>query len=164
GRQGTLWASAWGYGSGSDQRGVTTYRIGTDLDAAHEHYERETDGEYGFATRDVGIGFKQVFQPQRHELTVDLRQSLYANAARSGRQGTLWASAWGYGSGSDQRGVTTYRIGTDLDAAHEHYERETDGEYGFATRDVGIGFKQVFQPQRHELTVDLRQSLYANDA
>lgn len=83
---------------------------------------------------------------------------------RVGRQGTLWASAWGYGSGSDQRGVTTYRIGTDLDAAHEHYERETDGEYGFATRDVGIGFKQVFQPQRHELTVDLRQSLYANDA
>jgi len=83
---------------------------------------------------------------------------------RVGRRGTLWASAWGYGNGADRHGITTYRIGTDLDAAHDHYERETEGEYGFATRDVGIGFKQVFQPQRHELTIDLRQSRFANDA
>src|SRR5690606_28586836 len=82
---------------------------------------------------------------------------------RVGKRGTLWASAWGYGSGSDRHGITAYRIGTDLDAAHEHYERETLVEYGFATRDVGIGFKQVFQPQRHELTVDLRQNRFAND-
>lgn len=82
---------------------------------------------------------------------------------RVGKRGTLWASAWGYGSGADRRGITAYRIGTDLDAAYDHYERETLGEYGFGTRDIGIGFKQVFQPQRHELTVDLRQSRFAND-
>jgi len=83
---------------------------------------------------------------------------------RVGERGTLWASAWGYASGADRRGITAYRIGTDLEAAHEHYERETVGEYGFGSRDIGIGFKQVFQPQRHELTVDLRQTQFGNDA
>ncbi len=75
-----------------------------------------------------------------------------------GKQSTLWTSAWLLSADNDNDMLTAYGI---LDQSHwelDRYDRNAVGGNYYGSSDVTVGFKQVFQPQRHELTIDLRVS------
>jgi hypothetical protein len=80
-----------------------------------------------------------------------------------GRQATLWSNAWMFSHTSDQDGLTEYGILSDDRVAWEQYDRDNEAEFSFGNYNVGVGFKQVFQPQKEELTVDGRWSTGGND-
>jgi hypothetical protein len=80
-----------------------------------------------------------------------------------GRQATLWSNAWLYGGGWENSGVTEYGIMTDSRALLDRYDRSSEQESKSANYNVGVGFKQIFQPQKEELTIDGRVSNGWND-
>lgn len=75
-----------------------------------------------------------------------------------GKQAHLWSNAWMYGSGNDNQVVTAYGILDDVTGVRERYDRTTNGDGFFGNIDVGLGFKQIFQQQKEELTIDGRIS------
>jgi len=80
-----------------------------------------------------------------------------------GQRGTLWSNAWLYGGGWENRGLTEYGIMTDARSLLDRYDRSTDSESKSANYNIGVGFKQIFQPQKEELTVDGRVSSGQSD-
>ncbi|MGH7472085.1 MAG: outer membrane beta-barrel family protein, partial [Longimicrobiales bacterium] len=61
-----------------------------------------------------------------------------------------------YRSGSDNEQDATYGILDEARLLRERFDRNTTGGGIMGSGDVTVGFKHVFQPQRHELTVDFR--------
>jgi hypothetical protein len=81
-----------------------------------------------------------------------------------GKQATLWSNAWMYGSGGDTRGVTEYGIQDDARALLDRYDRTNANDMTFGSYNVGLGFKQIFQQQKEELTIDGRLASGMNDS
>ena len=81
---------------------------------------------------------------------------------RVGRQATLWGSFWYYDSGNDDDRHSEYTLLDGERAVVERYNRDQASEFEYGSTAASIGFKQVFQPQRHEVTVDVRRSTSRN--
>lgn len=82
---------------------------------------------------------------------------------RVGRQATLWSNAWMFGNFGESDGTTNYGILHEDHAVRDRYDHVTAGTFSFANYNLGLGFKQVFQPQKEELTVDGRVTRGGND-
>lgn len=81
-----------------------------------------------------------------------------------GEQATIWSTAQIWRMGADADGLTEYAIRLqDEGAPREQYDRRNETEYTFNRHNFDFGFKQVFEPQRHELTIDSRISSGSND-
>jgi hypothetical protein len=80
-----------------------------------------------------------------------------------GKQATLWSNAWMFSNGSDGTGTTEYGILDEDRTVNDRYDRTDDTEFTFGNYNFGAGFKQVFQPQKEELTVDGRYTRGVND-
>jgi outer membrane receptor protein involved in Fe transport len=80
-----------------------------------------------------------------------------------GRQATLWSNAWLYGNGSDASGLTEYGILDEAHAVRDRYDRDNRSDFHYGSYNVGLGFKQVFEAQKRELTMDGRVSRGVND-
>jgi ferric enterobactin receptor len=80
-----------------------------------------------------------------------------------GQQAHLWSNAWMYSSGSDADGSTGYEIRNDALVVRDSYDRVDVRDMSWGNYNVGGGFKQIFQQQKEELTVDGRVSLGGND-
>jgi outer membrane receptor protein involved in Fe transport len=81
-----------------------------------------------------------------------------------GERATLWSNAWMYSSGNESDGVTKYGI-LDADRApRDMYDRTNNGEFTWGNYNYGLGFKQIFVPQKEELTIDARYSTGVNDS
>lgn len=83
---------------------------------------------------------------------------------RAGRQATLWSNAWLFSSTSDMLSNTAYGIFDDANAVLERYDRRNDGQQDWGNYNVGVGFKQIFQRQKEELTIDGRWASGINDS
>ena len=71
-----------------------------------------------------------------------------------GKQAHVWSNAWGFWNTSENEGLLAYGI---LDAAkvvRDRYDRVQLGEWSYGNFDVGLGFKQIFVPQKQELTIN----------
>jgi outer membrane cobalamin receptor len=93
--------------------------------------------------------------------TYRLFDARFANADltaefKLGKQSTLWTSAWWQYSGSDNEQNAAYGILDQTRTERDRYNRVTTGGGYMGSADATFGFKHVFQPQRHELTADLR--------
>lgn len=73
-----------------------------------------------------------------------------------GRQATLWSNAWMYSSTAGGGGVTDYGIFDNGNVELDRYDRASDESQGWHSYNLGAGFKQVFEQQKRELTVDAR--------
>jgi hypothetical protein len=82
---------------------------------------------------------------------------------RVGRQATLWSNAWMFFNSSDSNADTEYSVLDDAQVVSERYDRLNDNEMTFGNYNFGFGFKQIFQPQREELTIDGRITRGEND-
>jgi outer membrane receptor protein involved in Fe transport len=80
-----------------------------------------------------------------------------------GRQATLWSNAWMFSSGTDADGTTAYGIMDDAQIVRDSYDRVDVRDMSWGNYNFGGGFKQIFQQQKEELTVDGRLSLGGND-
>jgi hypothetical protein len=80
GKQAHFWLNGSTWGNGSDNDNFTAYAIMTDDGALLESYDRANRSEWSWRSGDVSTGFKQVFQPMKHELTIDLRRYFGASA------------------------------------------------------------------------------------
>ncbi len=80
-----------------------------------------------------------------------------------GKQATLWSNAWLYASGNDTHNVTRYGIMDQGRTVFDRYDRDSESEYSWGNYNFGLGYKQVFQPQKEELTIDGRLSNGVND-
>jgi hypothetical protein len=82
---------------------------------------------------------------------------------RVGKQATLWSNAWLHTNYNDARGTTKYGILDVGRTTRERYDRDDDSERMFGSYNFGLGFKQIFQPQKEELTIDARLTSGIND-
>jgi hypothetical protein len=82
---------------------------------------------------------------------------------RVGKQATLWSNAWLHSSHNDARGTTEYGILDNGSVVRERYDRDNDSDRRFASYNFGLGFKQIVEPQKEELTIDGRFSSGVND-
>jgi hypothetical protein len=80
-----------------------------------------------------------------------------------GQRATLWSTAWMFSNETDADGLIEYGILDVERSVRERYDRVYDGGLSFGNYNLGFGFKQVFEPQREELTVDGRISRGSND-
>jgi hypothetical protein len=79
-----------------------------------------------------------------------------------GKQAHFWlnGSTWGNGSKSDN--LTAYGIMDDARVLLDSYDRFNQSQWSWRSGDVSTGFKQVFQPMKHELTIDVRRYFGGN--
>ncbi len=82
----------------------------------------------------------------------------FTGELRVGRQATMWTSLFAYSSANLIDLSTAYGIRDQSQALQERYDRTRVNDNGFSAIDIGLGFKQVFQPQKQELTFDLRRT------
>jgi hypothetical protein len=82
---------------------------------------------------------------------------------KAGRQATLWSNAWMFSSNHDMSGLTHYGIMDEDRVASQEYDRDNEMDGSFGNYNIGAGFKQVFQQQKEELTIDGRWSYGGND-
>lgn len=80
GERATLWTNAWLYGNASESDGLTAYGIMNEAGALLQRYDRGNTSDGFSGGYNVGLGFKQVFEPQKEELTIDSRVSRGRNA------------------------------------------------------------------------------------
>ena len=81
-----------------------------------------------------------------------------------GERATLWSNAWMYSNGSDASGLIEYGILDEARAVRDRYDRDNVSDYRYGNYNFGLGFKQVFAPQKEELTIDGRFSDGSNDS
>jgi outer membrane receptor protein involved in Fe transport len=82
---------------------------------------------------------------------------------RTGEQSIAWLNVTLYGGGQNNGGSTLYGLYDNDRLLLDLYDRRTNGESDLGSSDVAVGFKHSFEPQRHELTIDLRRNGWAND-
>ena len=80
GKQAHFWLNGSTWGNGSENQNFTAYDILTDDRVLLDSYDRANRSEWSWRSGDVSTGFKQVFQPMKHELTIDLRRYFGGNA------------------------------------------------------------------------------------
>jgi hypothetical protein len=82
-----------------------------------------------------------------------------------GKQAHFWSNAWMWWGSNANNGLTQYGIfNENLVSPIDRYDRTSDLEGSNGSADVGLGFKQIFQPQKQELTIDGRVSRGANNS
>jgi len=81
-----------------------------------------------------------------------------------GERATVWSNAWMYSNGSDANGLIEYGILDEARAVRDRYDRDNVSDYSYGNYNFGLGFKQVFQPQKEEFTIDGRFSNGSNDS
>lgn len=74
-----------------------------------------------------------------------------------GKQAHFWLNGSTWGNGSDSDNFTTYAIMSDDRLLLDSYDRANRSSWGWRSGDASMGFKQIFQPMKHELTIDLRR-------
>jgi hypothetical protein len=79
-----------------------------------------------------------------------------------GKQAHLWLNGSTWGNGSESDNLTAYGIMTDDRVMLDSYDRANRSDMTWRSGDVSTGFKQVFQPMKHELTIDLRRFFGGN--
>ncbi|HUP90516.1 MAG TPA: outer membrane beta-barrel protein, partial [Longimicrobiales bacterium] len=86
---------------------------------------------------------------------------------RVGKQATMWLNGSTYGSRNDQDRLTGYQILANDMALLESYDRTLGSRNLYRGAQVSSGFKQVFVPNKHELSIELYRDLggnsYTND-
>ena len=87
----------------------------------------------------------------------------FTSEFKVGKQAHVWLSGSTWGNGNESDVFTAYGIMTDERALIDSYDRLNASEWRWRSGDVSTGFKQVFRPLRHELTVDLRRYFGGND-
>lgn len=80
-----------------------------------------------------------------------------------GEQAHLWSNAWMYGSRNDSDGLTEYGLFDADMTPRDRYDRTNDGESFWGSMDIGLGFVQLFEPQKEELRIDGRFSSGADE-
>ena len=80
-----------------------------------------------------------------------------------GERATLWSNAWIFSSDQDSDRLVEYGIMEVDRALLEQYDRDDVMDGLWSDYNFGLGFKQVFQPQKEELTIDGRYSSGVND-
>ena len=79
-----------------------------------------------------------------------------------GTQAHFWSNAWGSWNTSENSGLLQYGILNAADEVLDRYNRNSLTDYGYGYFDGGVGFKQIFVPQKRELTIDGRFSSNSN--
>ena len=79
-----------------------------------------------------------------------------------GKQAHFWLNGSTWGNGSQNDNFTAYSIMTDDRALLDSYDRTNQSEWQWRSGDISTGFKQIFQPMKHELTIDLRRYFGGN--
>lgn len=74
-----------------------------------------------------------------------------------GKQAHFWLNGSTWGNGSDSDNFTAYAIMSDDRFLLDSYDRANRSSWGWRSGDASVGFKQIFQPMKHELTIDLRR-------
>lgn len=90
-RRSTVWAEGRASRSGSDNSGLTKF---THLDAAELptlRYDRASESSYSYTSAAGLVGFRHVVQPQRHELSLEVRRTAGGNENES--ESAKWARA-----------------------------------------------------------------------
>ncbi|HEX6135922.1 MAG TPA: outer membrane beta-barrel family protein [Longimicrobiales bacterium] len=82
---------------------------------------------------------------------------------KAGERATLWSNAWMYTSGNDSDQLVEYGILDENRVVMDRYDRDNENEFTWGSYNFGFGFKQVFEPQKEELTIDGRHSSGVND-
>jgi outer membrane beta-barrel protein/carboxypeptidase family protein len=80
-----------------------------------------------------------------------------------GKQAHFWSNSWIYWSKNASSGLLNYGIFNEAMAVRNSYDRDSDSDFFYGNADVGLGFKQIFQQQKHELTIDGRFAKGDND-
>ena len=80
GKQAHFWLNGSTWGNGSQNENLTAYGIMTDDRVMLDAYDRANRSQWDWRSGDVSTGFKQVFTPMKHELTIDLRRYFGGNA------------------------------------------------------------------------------------
>ncbi len=73
-----------------------------------------------------------------------------------GKQATLWSNSYMWFGDSNNAGLMKYGILDEALTERDCYDRDSDNDYFYGSMDIGLGFKQIFQQQKHELTIDGR--------
>lgn len=82
---------------------------------------------------------------------------------KTGERSTLWSEMRVYRSGFESDGVTDY---THMDAERDptlRYARASDDESVRLSSDLAVGFTHVFQPRRHEFSVEMEYETGGED-
>lgn len=79
----TAWVNATGWGGESSNSTAVGYGLYDDARLVLDRYDRRTESEFDNDGSDVAAGLKHVFEPQRHELTVDLRRNGHGYGGRT---------------------------------------------------------------------------------
>ncbi|HUP89976.1 MAG TPA: TonB-dependent receptor, partial [Longimicrobiales bacterium] len=80
GKQAHLWLQGSTWGNGSKNQNLTDYSIMNDDRFILSSYDRASNSESSWRSGDMSTGFKQIFQPNKHEITFDLRRNFGSNA------------------------------------------------------------------------------------
>ena len=159
-RQTILWANGYAYGSGSESRGNVLFAIYDEQEVDLDRYLRLTSSNSDNVFHDIGIGLKHQFVPQRHELTIDLRDNstdshsaidalkdLQMPGADPGRELTANDTDNGVGAltfkadyirpwrqrGNISMGVSIWRRETDEESRQRIFAEEHDAQPGFTS-------------------------------
>ena len=84
---------------------------------------------------------------------------------RVGKQAHFWAEASTWGNGSNNDNLTAFGIMNDARELLDSYNRANTSSWSWLSGEGAVGFKQVFQPNKHEITFEARRdySTNAND-
>lgn len=89
---------------------------------------------------------------------VDLNTEL-----KVGKQATVWLNGSTYGSSNHLSTLTANEILTDDMALLDNFDRSNRSTNAYLGATVSMGFKQVFVPNKHELSFDLSRDASGND-
>jgi outer membrane receptor protein involved in Fe transport len=104
----TLWASGTVYRGGSDNDGLSRNRL---LDAAETElraYERASRGDGEFHFGEAAIGFRRIVEPQKNELSLELRRGWNGSGSSGRIEETTQARTTPVGPGEDELRTTAY--------------------------------------------------------
>lgn len=80
-----------------------------------------------------------------------------------GKQATVWLNGSTYGSSNRINALTANEILTDNMTLLDNYDRNNRSTNAYLGATVSTGFKQVFVPNKHELSFDLTRDASSND-
>ena len=74
-----------------------------------------------------------------------------------GKQAHFWLNGNAWGNGNENDNFTTYGIMNDDRVLLDQYDRANASEWSWLNGEASVGFKQIFQPMKHEFTIDMRR-------
>ncbi|HEX2094321.1 MAG TPA: TonB-dependent receptor, partial [Longimicrobiaceae bacterium] len=134
------------------QRGPLTVFGGTSLNVSRRS-STSSDLRQNLAARPVTY-LQQDFRSRNRGTfgMLDLSTEL-----RLGKRATLWSSVSGFFNGSDSDGTFAYLHMDSVRTPTERYDRVSSNEWSGSNTDYALGLRYAPEPQRHELTLELRR-------